>query len=262
MRDERHVLPSLPTPHGTSRTTSRPGPCGASGPLGSLHIGRSAKSRFGSVVEIGNLNHGKVMNFPVIKREEPQSQRKRFPVVGDRIKLLRMVTSLLDKGMRFAEVRTLLLDGSGKNFESDKVMEGGEYREVGLQDARHISDRGPIHARDFLRIAGSTYLKVMLLCQHTCYCVYLWVGHYSIRTGGDRREGTCVESLEAVLRLENSGQINENCILLTRATISVPVVNDMICIIATTVPLILTVVGTVRLTVLEIRHGSDQSECS
>ncbi|PWW77223.1 hypothetical protein C7212DRAFT_362855 [Tuber magnatum] len=122
-------------------------------------LGRSASSRLGEVVEIGDLNDDEAMDFLCNKRAIAESgARDIYGLVGGRVGLLARTANKLNSGLDFpvlAGVRASLLADVNKVLQEAGMEEEGESRRAGLQIASHILQHGRISRRDFYRISGS-----------------------------------------------------------------------------------------------------------
>ncbi|RPA90980.1 hypothetical protein L873DRAFT_1820203, partial [Choiromyces venosus 120613-1] len=108
-------------------------------------LGRSASSRLGKVMEIGDMNHDEAIDFLCNKRAISESVAQDiYSLVGGRVGLLVTAVHELDSGQDFAGVGELLL------------ADARRFREAGIQIANHIFQHGRISWYDFYRISGST----------------------------------------------------------------------------------------------------------
>ncbi|KAG0633806.1 P-loop containing nucleoside triphosphate hydrolase protein [Tuber brumale] len=119
-------------------------------------LGRSASSRLGKVVEIGDLNNDEAIEFLCNKRDitEPAA-RDIYGLVGGRVGLLARAANELNSGLEIPGVRALLLADVNKMLQKAGMKEGGESRRAGLQIATHILQNGRISCEDFYQISGS-----------------------------------------------------------------------------------------------------------
>ncbi|RPA90978.1 hypothetical protein L873DRAFT_1820191 [Choiromyces venosus 120613-1] len=118
---------------------------------------RSASSRLGKVVEIGDMNHDEAIDFLCNKRAISESVAEDiYSLVGGRVGLLVTAVNELDSGQDFAGVRELLLGDARRVLRKGGMEQGGQFREAGIQIANHIFQHGRISWYDFYRISGST----------------------------------------------------------------------------------------------------------
>ncbi|PWW73566.1 hypothetical protein C7212DRAFT_365847 [Tuber magnatum] len=119
-------------------------------------LGRSASSRLGDVIEIGDLNDDEAMDFLCNKRAITESgARDIYGLVGGRIGLLARAANKLNSGLDIPGVRALLLADVNKVLQKAGMKVGGESRKAGLEIASHILQNGRISCEDFYRISGS-----------------------------------------------------------------------------------------------------------
>ncbi|PWW78456.1 hypothetical protein C7212DRAFT_362923 [Tuber magnatum] len=127
-------------------------------------LARSARSRLGKMLAVGDMSHDEVLDLLCEKQGKPiELAENIYGLVGGRIKLIEAIVSELDEGVSWPEVEHLVLKDAMNSFEKVKMLDGGEYRDVGFQIAKHIIQHGRMHWREFLRIAGGTEVEEILL---------------------------------------------------------------------------------------------------
>ncbi|RPA92019.1 hypothetical protein L873DRAFT_1818348 [Choiromyces venosus 120613-1] len=119
-------------------------------------LGRSARSRLGKVMEIGDMNHDEAIDFLCNKRAVSESVAQDiYSLVGGHVGLLVSAVNELDSGQDFAGVRELLLGDARRVLRKAGMEQGGQFREAGIQIANHIFKHGRISRSDLYRISGS-----------------------------------------------------------------------------------------------------------
>ncbi|RPA92485.1 hypothetical protein L873DRAFT_1817561 [Choiromyces venosus 120613-1] len=119
-------------------------------------IRRSASSRLGNLMEIGDMNHDEAIDFLCNKRAVSESVAQDiYSLVGGRVGLLVRAVNKLDSGQDFAGVRELLLGDAKLVLQEGGMEPKGQFREAGIQIANHILQHGRISRDDFYQLSGS-----------------------------------------------------------------------------------------------------------